>query len=134
MNFQEKLELFGRFHERSHSQQTLFLFGCIAKHDPKHRSSETSRRTCTFAYTLPVKDEHRSVCKKTLCDILQITTRRVQVVQEKIKTGASFWDMRGARSHSRVHVVQNTTMDVVYRHIVGSKTYGVPTAQSEQHQ
>lgn len=67
----------------------------------RHGSSEDptqSRRQCTVYYTVPDgKGQHIKVCRKTFCQIFDISHKKVQVLTQKKKQGETVYvDNRGA--------------------------------------
>lgn len=62
------------------------------------RNDATSRCTCTIKYFIDTSDQ---VCRLTFIDTFQITKRRVETIQNKIKiTGAYLWGAEASSAPS----------------------------------
>ncbi|KAJ8875963.1 hypothetical protein PR048_023871 [Dryococelus australis] len=74
----------------------------MALGDVKRRNvaKDISRSQTTFKYHLPVNDKSYNVCKKTVLDVFQISSRRVQTLQTKMKFNLDISDKRGIH-HNR---------------------------------
>lgn len=77
------------------------------------RNDPTSRRTCTFKYTI----DDLEVCCLTFIDTFQITKRRVETVQNKIKNNIDTpIDGRG-KHRNRPHAIPNLVRQMIRQHV-----------------
>lgn len=85
----------------TYNEQSRFLVSCIEISEPKRRMVDeaVSKRQCSVKYTLPINNDYLSermqVCQKYLTSTLSITRRRIQVINEKLKSGGVIDDLRG---------------------------------------
>lgn len=77
---------------------------------------DVSRRHCSVHYFLPVETGKLRICQKTLCNILQITTRRLQVLQQKIKFKKPLQDDR-RRHCNRPNKIPDDTKTLIKNHV-----------------
>lgn len=71
---------------------------------------------CSVEYFVPRESGNLRVCQKTLCNVYQITPRRLQILQEKIKFNKPLDDNRGLHDN-RPNKVPNETKELVKNHI-----------------
>lgn len=79
-------------------------------------SENSSKRHCSVEYYIKIKDTVHRICQKTLCDIYQITPRRVQILVEKIKFNKPLNDARG-NHENRPNRIPHEDKDLVRGHI-----------------
>lgn len=119
LDLEEKLSLFQKFHQLNYNGQTRFLASsCLKIGDIRRRRVEEdiSRRTCSVEYFIPREDGNLRVCRKTLCNIYQITPRRLQILQDKIKFKKNLDDSRGLHDN-RKNKIPDETKELVKNHI-----------------
>lgn len=116
---EEKRMHFIEFYKLDYNSQSAFLAkACIKVGDVNRRrvSEVFSRRHCTPQYFIPRKDTNVRVCRKTLCDVFNITPRRVQMLLEKIKFDKPLTDGRGLHDN-RPNRVSDETRELIKQHI-----------------
>ncbi|KAJ4435948.1 hypothetical protein ANN_18571 [Periplaneta americana] len=113
-----KKQLFQNFYKLTYDEQSRFLVGCMTLEEVKRREVEEniSRRHATFKYKLCTNGKTYNVCKKTLLDVFNISSRRVQTLQLKIKNNLDVSDMRG-KHFNRPHAVTYDVKQLVRNHI-----------------
>ncbi|XP_077287415.1 uncharacterized protein LOC143912106 isoform X1 [Arctopsyche grandis] len=96
ISIEEKKTFFENFYKLNYDEQSQFLKGCIEIKKPRRRTvpEETSRRHCSVKYTVQL-NERVQVCQKSLCNMLDITKRRLEILLQKIKDGDNIRDQRG---------------------------------------
>lgn len=109
------------FYKLDYNGQSLFLSKSMEISEPIKRRGQnteaTSRRKCTFRYYLTIEGKHVEICLKTLCDTVNVTPRRIQILQDKLKVGiTSPSDGRGKHSN-RPHAIKDSVKDEVREHI-----------------
>ncbi|KAJ8926657.1 hypothetical protein NQ314_020959 [Rhamnusium bicolor] len=104
LTFNQRNSLFQQYYEAAnHDKQSTFLLGLIQVINVSRRrhgtydTPEESRRQSTITYTVPNgSGEHVQVCRKTFSDIFALSHKRVEVLVEKKKMGATtYTDQRG---------------------------------------
>lgn len=64
-----------------------FIVNCMNLIEPKRKKCKTvSQRQAMFHYKLPIGSKFIAVCQKTLCNVLGVTQKRIQIIQNKIKS------------------------------------------------
>lgn len=132
LDFNIKTEIQSAFRLLNHNGQSHYLVSCIEKLNVGRRiqrADEDSanydnhspidlsfRKICTFKYTVKVNGEVYPVCQRTLCDILGVTPRRIQVIQIKLKSGSGVDDGRGQHMN-RPHANKPDLSVLVCNHI-----------------
>lgn len=111
------MEFFKNFYEKDYNAQTSLLALCIKVVDINRRrvSENVSTRHCTMEYYIPKKDSNIRICQKTLCKILKVTPRRIQILVEKIKFDKPLTDSRGL--HGNHTKISDETKEVIRNHI-----------------
>lgn len=95
----------------------MFLNKCIRMEEPKRRragkTDATSSKLCSFTYFI----NEKKVCKKTLLDTYKITHRRIQTLQDKLKSGIQIpIDQRG-KHHNRPKGILHESRNLIVDHI-----------------
>lgn len=103
----------------NYDNQSHFLASqCLDVSEVKRRYTKEniSRRHCSVTYYIPVENGKIRICQKTLCDILKITARRLQILQKKIKFNKSLTDKRGKHCN-RPHKISENVIALIKSHI-----------------
>lgn len=117
--FEEKKEIFNKFYKKTYNEQTFFLESCLDLCEPKRRvvQEAVSKRQCTVKYFLCISPPTKiQVCQKTLCNILAITRRRIQILVEKLKQKIPLEDQRGLHNN-RPHKTTDSVIQSIKDHI-----------------
>lgn len=121
MDVPKKMQQFDSFYKKDYNEQTAFLSDHISIGEPRRRRSgktdATSSRTSSFSYYVKVNGELMQVCQKTFCDTFQISFRRVQILQAKLKNGDSILEDNRGRHHNRPHATSNSAKDKIREYI-----------------
>ncbi|XP_044756342.1 uncharacterized protein LOC123314937 [Coccinella septempunctata] len=117
LRIQKVRDIFTKFYDISYDEQSLVLLRYISLQEPIRRrpgiTDSSSRRLATFKY----KIENVDVCKKTFCNVFQISLRRVDTLQTKLKNGdLSPKDRRGCHTN-RPHTLDNNVRNLIKSHI-----------------
>lgn len=116
-----KLIIFSKFRTLTYNEQSQFLaYQCIEIREPirpKVKNQPNPRRKCTVFYYLPIGKEKIRVCQKTVTDTLKVTSRRIQMLVEKLKNGIEIKDFRG-RHTNRPHAIKENVKDLIREHIL----------------
>ncbi|KAJ8878983.1 hypothetical protein PR048_019589 [Dryococelus australis] len=101
------------------SENSMFLVQCcMVLEDVKRRNvaEDISWSQATFKYHLPVNGKSYYVCKKTMLNVFQISSRCVQTLQTKMKFNLDISDKRGTH-HNRPGAVSFDVKELVREHI-----------------
>lgn len=82
----ERQSLFNEFYSLDVNGKNMTLFQCIHMREVKiHRKEALKSKTYSYIYSvkLPLREER--VCKRALCSIFQVSNRKVEIIQDKIK-------------------------------------------------
>ncbi|KAF6207360.1 hypothetical protein GE061_018601 [Apolygus lucorum] len=112
---EEKHENFRKFYELTYDEQSLFLLRLIRINEPTQRRSEktdaNSQRLCTFHFFIGDK----RVCKKNFMDTFKISNKRIQNLQQKLKSGeTSPRDQRGRylnHPHAKLRIFRRLVIE-----------------------
>lgn len=107
------------FYKKTYNEQTIFLESCLDLCEPKRRvvQEAVSKRQCTVKYFLCISPPTKiQVCQKTLCNILAITRRRIQILVEKLKQKNPLEDQRGLHNN-RPHKTTDSVIQSIKNHI-----------------
>ncbi|XP_050512608.1 uncharacterized protein LOC126888407 [Diabrotica virgifera virgifera] len=111
-------DLFTKFHSLDYNGQTAHLASCMELQEPQRRRvpEDISRRQCTVRYHILIGVKKLPVCQKTICQAFGITPRRIQHIQQKIKTDMPLRDQRG-KHNNRPKKVHETDKERIKEHI-----------------
>lgn len=104
-----KLRLFTDYYNKTHDEQSSFLVHqCIELCDigRRYREENLSRRQCSFKYFLFIRSKRVQVCLKTLLQVYAISSKRIQILQAKMKNNGPLTDQRG-KDMNRPHRTTN---------------------------
>lgn len=112
-----KIRFYNNYHNITYDEQSALLKSLMKISEVGRRrdcrNDATSRRTCTFKYTI----DDLEVCRLTFIDTFQITKRRVETIQNKIKNNIDTpIDGRG-KHRNRPHAIPNLVRRMIRQHI-----------------
>ncbi|KAL4104233.1 hypothetical protein QTP88_019542 [Uroleucon formosanum] len=112
-----KIRFYNNYHNITYDEQSALLKSLMKISEVGRRrdgrNDATSRRTCTFKYTI----DDLEVCRLTFIDTFQITKRRVETIQNKIKNNIGTpIDDRG-KHRNRPHAIPNLVRQMIRQHI-----------------
>ncbi|KAJ4440912.1 hypothetical protein ANN_10760 [Periplaneta americana] len=99
LNHDTKLRLFTDYYNKlkTHDEQSSFLVHqCIELCDigRRYRVENLSHRQCSFKYFLFIRSKRVQVCLKTLLQVYAISSKRIQILQAKMKNNGPLTDQR----------------------------------------
>lgn len=104
-----KLRLFTDYYNKTHDEQSSFLVHqCTELCDigRRYREENLSHRQCSFKYFLFIRSKRVQVCLKTLLQVYAISSKRIQILQAKMKNNGPLTDQRG-KDMNRPHRTTN---------------------------
>ncbi|KAJ4427041.1 hypothetical protein ANN_26840 [Periplaneta americana] len=85
--------------------------------DPlRSREENLSRRQYSFKYFLFIRSKRVQVCSKTLLQVYAISSKRIRILQAKMKNNEPLTDQRG-KHMNRPHRTTNEIIDLIVQHI-----------------
>lgn len=118
---EDRKTLFSTYYSLDLSGKNQLLFGCIHRKSVKHhRKNSIKKKQNTFTYNikLPNRDDVIVVCKRALCSIFQISTKKIEIIQKKHSAGqiAPSEDKRGKHSN-RANKTSDNVVNEIVEHI-----------------
>ncbi|XP_051173826.1 uncharacterized protein LOC127289748 isoform X2 [Leptopilina boulardi] len=88
LTFEDKQNLFNLFNKKTFDEQSQYIVNCMDLIETKKKKIDKtiSQRQAIFHYNLKIGLKIISVCQRTLCNVFGITQRRIQILQNKIKS------------------------------------------------
>lgn len=118
VNLETRKLLFEAFYKMETNVKNAYLFKSLKKFDTSRVSKKAQRvRSCSFKYFVKNEVSDVQVCKSAFCEIFQIGRKKVDIIQERHKEGASpREDLQGKHSN-RPHKTQDYVITYIIEHI-----------------
>lgn len=87
LTIDDKRNLFDLFNEKTFDEQSQYIVNCMDLIETKKKKEKIiTQRQSIFHYKLQIGTKIVLVCQKTLCNVLGVTQRRIQIIQNKIRS------------------------------------------------
>ncbi|XP_043479325.1 uncharacterized protein LOC122509378 [Leptopilina heterotoma] len=87
LTIDDKRNLFDLFNEKTFEEQSQYIINCMDLIETKKKKEKIiTQRQSVFHYKLQIGTKIVLVCQKTLCYVLGVTQRRIQIIQNKIRS------------------------------------------------
>lgn len=100
------------------SKNALLFSAIVSKPVARRRTNAKKQKSATFKYFITHKGVTKEVCKLGLCGLYQISRKKVDIIIQKIKSGASAPtpDRRG-KHNNRPHKADDEVVQRIKQHI-----------------